>query len=278
VIARNPNPRLPGFALGLAVLLGAGRPATAQHQTADPYDPYGAAYAPFVTNAPFPLTAAPYARNLAPGGSAANQLDSYYSSIGLGFDTGAGLGPSFTPGRTRPYTQAYRRLDEDLNRVYRPNARIDADFSRDQQARQRAYFQREAAWRAYYQALNEKDPKKRAEMLRRVGQMNRQITSELNAPRRAPAATASNANRPSMSPLPGAYATPRAAAPAASPRPNSATTPARSPSAAATVPGLRRPPTSTEILERSLRSRQPRTPLRTGSPLAPRPAPDAPPR
>jgi len=157
MIARRRNRNsLGSFALGLMIACVPARVTLAQHQSVDPYDPYGAPYRPFA----FPVyrsTPDMYGRFTAPGGRGAAAVMNY-------FDADLGLAPS--TGRASlsgvPYYQAYRLLDEDFDRLGRFNEGMDEEFDRALQARDRAYVE----------AMREADPVKRARKLREVDQMD----------------------------------------------------------------------------------------------------------
>jgi hypothetical protein len=81
----------------------------------------------------------------------ANDLDS------LGSDS---VPRSRTPSTSLPYYMANDRLNQDPNRVYRPNRKADEGFYERQKQREQDYLK----------AMNEKDPVKRAKLLRQVEQ------------------------------------------------------------------------------------------------------------
>ncbi|MEO6807562.1 MAG: hypothetical protein ABI353_00415 [Isosphaeraceae bacterium] len=164
--------------LASALTLAVACPAWAQHQTTDPYNPYGAAYSPYA----FPTyrpSVDMYGKQGAPGGSGMNQLDRYFEANGFG--TGPALRPSgsadgdlfATPGRgSRPYYEAYRRYDQAYGRT---SGLSDAD--------QEFYRNRQKREQAYREALNESDPKVRAKKMQAVERMR------LEAARDVPAAS-----------------------------------------------------------------------------------------
>ncbi len=148
--------------LAIAALLGSSRSGSAQYATSIPYmlysNPYQSFSYPVYTN-----PALPNMGRFAPGYAAtANQFSQIYS-----MDQGA---PEFSPfdlpgtapargGRYVPYYNVYRRYDQELGRTYVPNdTKADSEFFADQQKRQDLYFQ----------AMRERDPRKRAELLRQA--------------------------------------------------------------------------------------------------------------
>lgn len=230
------------------------QPGLAQPHTPDPYKPYNSQYQDFV----FPT--API--NPALPGSARREIDRFYgnsanqfgdytqslSGTGLGFDP---LDPSgrFSGGLGVPYYESNRRYDQNFGRIYAPNREADEDFNRRQQERTRRYFE----------ALKERDPKKRAQLIREIDQEviragrggrsaagagressaaepARPESERVRRPVEAPSARRrsqrSVVGRPGRSPLP-----PRASNPVTGPRPTS--------------PLTRSSPT--EVLERSER-------------------------
>lgn len=186
--------------LGLAVsgLLLGGRDAGAQYSPSIPFNPWGSAYQAYV----YPIVP----NNL----SLPNQARVYY---GLGSDNGAfqpydpfadfggGLGTPFldqgasatdirrrlsanTGGRYIPYNSFNRLYDSEYRRQYVPNAAVDDQYYEDRQRREEFYLQ----------ALSERDPQRRAELLRQLEQANEAARRELGSTRRrdvnAPAGTA----------------------------------------------------------------------------------------
>lgn len=75
-----------------------------------------------------------------------------------------------------PYTQSYRQYDRDLGRIYSPNERVDKGFYEGQQER----------YKLYLDAMREKDPKKRAQMLREVNNLTAKAGRDLSLDKRAP--------------------------------------------------------------------------------------------
>ena len=179
-----------------------------------------------------------------------------------------GRGPgSRASGPGTPYYHAYRRFDSDFERNYRPNKEADKAFYNDQERRNTKYFE----------AVREKDPRKRAQLLRDYNLENLRSARTLSAGRseqgrdrfatgslgvsddtegdtprgNAPVTPAANARRPgapatrSATPLPGAT---RNAPPASS---NSRTARPTRPLPSAGTPATRPNRTVSDLLERS---------------------------
>ncbi|QEH33740.1 hypothetical protein OJF2_22460 [Aquisphaera giovannonii] len=134
------------MALGAAVMFGCGTTARAQGYGPDPFRPYNSQYNAYI----YPVAPSMnYGYNNAPpvvgsAGGYQNYLDSL-----SGMANGRG-------GAAVPYNQANRAYDEQFGRIYRPNREADAQFERRQQKANDIYFQ-------YFR---EKDPKRRAQLLR----------------------------------------------------------------------------------------------------------------
>jgi hypothetical protein len=167
--------------------------------------------------------------------------------------------PRSTRGRAAPgesYYQAYQRLNTQYNRVYRPN---DTPENRKFEERQK---QRDDL---YAKAMEERDPVKRAQILR---QIQREPVARPAAPTRSRAATGSTgtpSNRVTPAPAPIS----RAPSPFTSPAPSASgerRAPAPSPFSTARPPSTSSPAT-----------RRPPSPYRALSPdsAAPRPDPAA---
>jgi hypothetical protein len=138
----------------LATLAGS-RPAVGQSISADPYDPWNYIYRPFV----FPT--APLNPGMPNQGkeefleSPRNQFGQYLESIGVANPDP--FGRSGRPSsRFTPYYMNYQQGRGAYDRTYVPNK--DDKFYDDQQSRQERYLQAQAI----------KDPKERAEALRRI--------------------------------------------------------------------------------------------------------------
>jgi len=146
------------FCFGLAT------PAAAQH-TMDPYNivgEYNNQYQPYF------YPSYPNSGSLFPnqdrvqeraGNRSANQFRQYLDGIeesDLG-DSETRRGSSrFMGGAGTPYYKANRQYDKQFGRVYQPNRMADQDFDRQQKQSSDKYFK----------AMAEKDPKKRAQLLR----------------------------------------------------------------------------------------------------------------
>jgi hypothetical protein len=160
--------------LGLAILVTT-RPTQAQFN-GDPFDPYRAAYR---------SSSVPMSNQFAPG------QPRRVTSPGMGTVPGIGqpsdlsftlppLGPRTGVGRLDrieeelfgPLGDVYRRYDEDFNRVYRPNEFVDREsgFAEAQEARRRLYLQ----------ASQERDPQRRAELMRQYQDLSRRISLGLS--------------------------------------------------------------------------------------------------
>jgi len=151
--------------LSLAFALGQSREARAQH-TPDPYNivgEYNRQYEPYL-----------YATQPSAGDMVSNEdrvgLNSGLRNANqfrdLADDPSEGaLGDRANSGRSTggigvPYYRAYRQYDEQLNRVYQPNKETDQLFRDSQRRRDESFFQTQRDLR------KEKDPKKRAQLLR----------------------------------------------------------------------------------------------------------------
>ncbi len=158
--ARRHAIRLSG--LGLAYLLLAATQATAQWTT-DPYDPWNMAYRPFVYPNFYENRALPNQARLSSIARGGQATGSYFESIN-GFEPDLFGGSNTTRrGRGVPYYQATRgQAAYDAaaaispDRAYVPN-RGDT-FYEDQAARQQLFFE----------ALRERNPRRRAELLGEV--------------------------------------------------------------------------------------------------------------
>jgi hypothetical protein len=150
--------------------------------TPDPYNivgEYNGQYAPFM-----------YAIEPAPGGMfpnqarlqeragyrSANRFQNYVESLdgslpesdlpNLGRRSGAGT----------PYYRANRQYDRDFGRIYQPNEVADKSFYTDQDSRNSRYFE----------AMRERDPRKRAQLLREYNMENLRSARSLSTVRNAP--------------------------------------------------------------------------------------------
>jgi hypothetical protein len=136
----------------------------------DPFDPFRARYS---------SSSRPTANQFVPGQGRRVTPPGMGNvpGIGLPFDSGFGLpSPAVAPPASRferemdtllsPSNDVYRRYDEQFNRVYRPNAEADEQFARTQEARQQLYFE----------AMNEKNPERRAELLKQYRDLSRRVS------------------------------------------------------------------------------------------------------
>ena len=92
------------------------------------------------------------------------------------------------PGAGTPYYQANRPYDQDFKRQYRPNQDVDSTFYKDQETQvsrfreeEQGKSDRRARDAKYQQVIQEKDPKKRSQLLREYN-----FLSLLQARKRAP--------------------------------------------------------------------------------------------
>jgi hypothetical protein len=138
----------------------------AQGFGADPFRPYNSQYDPFV----YPIVpgATDFGQNQSPyaGVRQANRFEEYMNSIqsgGMGARSGIGA----------PYYNANRTFDREFNRIYRPNEKADAKFDLTQ----------EKVTDLYFQALREKDSKKRAELFKRYKDARTRAGRELESQR-----------------------------------------------------------------------------------------------
>lgn len=80
----------------------------------------------------------------------------------------------------KPYYQAYRRFDEQFGRSYRPNENADSSYNESRSELNRKYFE----------AMREKDPRKKAQLLREFNlenlRLSRSLTSNRGSTRREP--------------------------------------------------------------------------------------------
>lgn len=134
----------------------------------DPFDPYRAS---------FRSSSLPTANNFGPGlgRSVTPPGMGNVPGIGLPFDSG-GLYRTLDPlpssrfdrfdrDLLSPSNDAYRQYDDEFNRVYRPNAEVDEQFGKLQEARRELYFA----------ASRETDPKRRAELVKQYQDLSRRI-------------------------------------------------------------------------------------------------------
>jgi hypothetical protein len=169
--------------LSAAVAVWPGSTARAQGHTPDPYNivgDYNIQYEPYVyATQPTPNSFFPgQARMMQDraGNRAANRFQSFVDSLD-GFEPEPDVAPPLRRGGMgTPYYRAYRRYDEDFQRVYRPNEAVDRAFYSEQQQRNQKYFD----------AINAKDPRKRAQLLREYNIENLRAARGLSNLRNAP--------------------------------------------------------------------------------------------
>lgn len=148
--------------LGLACVLSTTRESLAQH-TPDPFNivgEYNRQYEPFM------YASEPNSEGFFPNQGRLNDRAAYrtanrYQSYLA--ETESGIGSDFDPrssGRARgagsPFFRARARVDQSFDRTYRPNEEADKGF----------YTERQQLNDKYFQAMGEKDPKKRAQLFR----------------------------------------------------------------------------------------------------------------
>jgi hypothetical protein len=150
--------RMAPLAMGLLALAGSASTAKAQGNTFNPYGNSGYAdYREFS----YPM----YSNNPALPGQAilngkplitrpqANTFQQFTESLESGGSTSP---PPRGTASNIPYTESFRQYDKEYDRIYRPNAKADEGFDARLKKRDQAYAK----------AMTEKDPVKRARMLR----------------------------------------------------------------------------------------------------------------
>jgi hypothetical protein len=168
--------------LAVAWVVLAGAKSLAQGLTPDPYNIVGEGNAQY---APFMYAVQPTAGSMFPnqdrllqdhaGYRYANRFQSFMEGLnGPGLE--GDLGPGGRAGLGTPYYRANRRYDRDFDRLYRPNRDADATYYSSQEARNTKYFE----------AMQEKDPQKRARLLREYNLENLRAARNLSLNRPAP--------------------------------------------------------------------------------------------
>lgn len=143
--------------------------ARAQGFGPDPFQPYNAQYAPFVTPvAPGPFDYG-YYNGPGRGIRGANQFEAYLDSL----QTSAAGARAGGTGVGVPHFQANRAYDREFGRIYQPNKKADQLFEENQANVNQLYFE----------YLREKDPKKRAEIFRKYNRARSRADRELDSPR-----------------------------------------------------------------------------------------------
>ncbi len=178
--------------LAAALLASACRDAGAQYAGSIPFDTWGAAYDAYVypiapTNPSIPNGARFNANELG-GPNQFNNLRGFgptsmdsgnVNPFGLGsaptLDPGSRsrLGP-YSGGRYVPYWSVNRLYDQDYGRTYTPNEKADAEY----------YSNRERRDGLYAEAMSERDPVKRAELMKKAEQATLDARRELGGARR----------------------------------------------------------------------------------------------
>ncbi|MEJ7640205.1 MAG: hypothetical protein WKF75_20130 [Singulisphaera sp.] len=176
------SPRPAASGLALIIVLAYGTIASAQGHTPDPYRPYNSMYEPYVfptyprADGYFPNQGRLEGRS---GPSQANQFQNFLDETPLGANPS---GLTRSAGAGTPYYRAHRRVDP----RNRPN-NSDADrlFREKQEDRDVKYFE---ARSKYQEALNERDPQKRARLIKeyaaakRLAERDFQRAQEPSAP------------------------------------------------------------------------------------------------
>jgi hypothetical protein len=173
----SPFRRVIPASLALVILLAVPASRSAAQISNDPYSPWNAMYRPFV----FPNT---YYNPAIPNQARLNRMaeEATEPRFGRYFDAMSGFDQDLfgrsqqLGGRGVPYHQAYRAqraaaslgsLDESMTMINRGDT-----FRLDQEARQRRFFE----------AMRERNPRKRAEMLRELESERLQATRSASAP------------------------------------------------------------------------------------------------
>jgi hypothetical protein len=160
---------------GLGILAAPVGASTAWAQSIDPFRPFNSQYDAYR----YPIgPATPEGGQSAPmslsGVRGANQYQDYLNGLqgGAAREGGdrAGIGTPYFRSAIDP------RFDRDGDREYRPNRKTDESFERTQALITEKYF-------AYF---TEKDPKRRAELLRDFNRTRSQVTRALSARRESP--------------------------------------------------------------------------------------------
>ncbi len=171
------------LALCLLLFVARGRAVWAQGFGPDPFRPYNNQYDAYT----YPLGGSGYdaaqaAAMMRSGLRGANQFDNYLAEI-------QGLGRSGTEryGQGLPYFRSAidPNFDKDQKREYRPNYRVDRSFEATQRRLTAKYL-------AYF---DERDPKKRAQLLREYQQIRRESNRALTAHRETPSRVVESAER-----------------------------------------------------------------------------------
>ncbi len=181
---RSTTPRglMLGLILGLTLTLSAGGPARGQILM-DPYNGLGlyqSQYLPYIyatepqSGSFFPNQGRLAERPALSANQFRRELADIEDSDDLG-DLGSRreFGSSRTSGPGVPYYRAHHQYDQRYQREYRPNAKADASFYEEQDRQNDQYFR----------AQQEKDPKKRAKLLRQFSLERLQSSRQLSGGR-----------------------------------------------------------------------------------------------
>jgi len=171
------------LALCLLLTMAGGQVVWAQGFGPDPFRPYNNQYDSFTYPVgPSGFDAAQAAAMMRSGLRGANQFENYLAEI-------QGLGRSGTEryGQGLPYFRSAvdPNFDKGQKRDYRPNRSTERSFEETQQRLTAKYL-------AYFE---ERDPKKRAQLLREYQQLRRQTTRALTAHRESPSRFVESADR-----------------------------------------------------------------------------------
>lgn len=244
-------------------VLFASAPALGQSQSANPYYQNGLeAYAfPSVPNNLALPNQARFSTQASGGGTRYNRFEQFRDELNA-IESSLDTGNASDPLRRRssigvPYYQSFRQYDNAMGRNFSPGAKADAEFYQKQQDRNARYFE----------AMKERDPVKRARLLREI-EKESQLAARNQAisPKRPTAPDSTQANRAGANASSG----PSATTPAAPTTPGATSrTPsrpgglmdaaARGRAGAAGLPGTGATPGSRTAPIPSLRSRRPAT-------------------
>ena len=149
--------RTVGLSLAAALFVAFAPPADAQGFGPDPFRPYNSQYDAYVFGvAPGALDGVGNPSLNRAGVRNANQFQSAMNEFG-------------ERANGNRYDRANRDFDREYNRVYRPNAKADARFEN----------QRSEISDIYFRYLREKDPRKRAALLKEYNQAQSKASREL---------------------------------------------------------------------------------------------------
>jgi hypothetical protein len=188
------------FVLGCLVTAGDAR----GQLSADPYKPYNAEYEQYIyPSYPSGLGVTPNQTLLEGRGGAARAYQRFMEEEDEMDRAGSGSSAApFRRGVGVPYYRAYRHYDEAYNRVYTPNKEADQRYMASRRTRDEIYSQ----------YLTERDPKKKAQLLKEYREYSQRALRQLNEtpgapPRRTPRSAESTV--PPRPPVPGSARTRR---------------------------------------------------------------------